>query len=209
MSPTEPSSGSDDGAERKAVKMNLQESSDAQLIVQIGRYEQTALAEAYRRHGGSVAALAQRLIRRPDLAEEVVQEIFVKLWNNPERFDPDRGSLRAFLLSQTHGRSIDLIRSEEARKRREEREHRRTVDSGYDLEHEVMDLAVAGRVKEALKDLPEGERSAIVMAYFGGYTYREAAEILGEPEGTVKSRIRSGLKKLRGSLVDVGGEPHD
>ena len=72
-----------------------------------------------------------------------------------------------------------------------------------------MDLAVAGRVKEALKDLPEGERSAIVMAYFGGYTYREAAEILGEPEGTVKSRIRSGLKKLRGSLVDVGGPAHD
>jgi RNA polymerase sigma-70 factor (ECF subfamily) len=209
VSPTEPSSDSNDGAEPGAVKMNLQDSSDAQLIVQIGRYEQAALAEAYRRHGGSVAALAQRLIRRPDMAEEVVQEIFVRLWNNPERFDPDRGSLRAFLLSQTHGRSIDLIRSEEARKRREDRDHQRTVDAGYDLEHEVMDLAVATRVKDALKDLPEGERSAIVMAYFGGYTYREAAEILGEPEGTVKSRIRSGLKKLRGSLVDVGGEPHD
>lgn len=206
MSPTGRSSGSEPGAEHDPVKLNLQDSSDAQLIVHIGRYEQAALAEAYRRHGGSVAALAQRLIRRPDLAEEVVQEIFVKLWNNPERFDPDRGSLRAFLLSQTHGRSIDLIRSEEARKRREERDHQRTVDAGYDLEHEVMDLAVAGRVKDALKDLPEGERSAIVMAYFGGYTYREAAEILGDPEGTVKSRIRSGLKKLRGSLVDVGGE---
>ena len=209
MTPTERSSGSEPGVEQDPVKLNLRESSDAQLIVQIGRYEQAALAEAYRRHGGSVAALAQRLIRRPDLAEEVVQEIFVKLWNNPERVDPDRGSLRAFLLSQTHGRSIDLIRSEEARMRREERDHQRTVDAGYDLEHEVMDLAVAGRVKEALKDLPEGERSAIVMAYFGGYTYREAAEILGEPEGTVKSRIRSGLKKLRGSLVDVGGPAHD
>jgi RNA polymerase sigma-70 factor (ECF subfamily) len=206
MSADDPSSESDTGAERRPVKVNLQEASDAQLIVHIGRYEQAALAEAYRRHGGSVSALAQRLIRRPDMAEEVVQEIFVRLWNAPERFDPDRGSLRAFLLSQTHGRSIDLIRSEEARKRREERDHQRTVDAGYDLEHEVMDLAVAGRVKEALKDLPEGERSAIVMAYFGGYTYREAAEILGEPEGTVKSRIRSGLKKLRGSLVDVGGE---
>ena len=206
MSTDDPSSESETGAERRSVKVNLQEASDAQLIVHIGRYEQAALAEAYRRHGGSVSALAQRLIRRPDMAEEVVQEIFVRLWNTPERFDPDRGSLRAFLLSQTHGRSIDLIRSEEARKRREERDHQRTVDAGYDLEHEVMDLAVAGRVKEALKDLPEGERSAIVMAYFGGYTYREAAEILGEPEGTVKSRIRSGLKKLRGSLVDVGGE---
>jgi RNA polymerase sigma-70 factor (ECF subfamily) len=206
MSTDDPSSEPDTGAERRSMKVNLQEASDAQLIVHIGRYEQAALAEAYRRHGGSVSALAQRLIRRPDLAEEVVQEIFVRLWNTPERFDPDRGSLRAFLLSQTHGRSIDLIRSEEARKRREQRDHQRTVDAGYDLEHEVMDLAVAGRVKEALKDLPEGERSAIVMAYFGGYTYREAAEILGDPEGTVKSRIRSGLKKLRGSLVDVGGE---
>ncbi len=206
MNGDDPSSEPDTGAERRSMKVNLQEASDAQLIVHIGRYEQAALAEAYRRHGGSVSALAQRLIRRPDMAEEVVQEIFVRLWNTPERFDPDRGSLRAFLLSQTHGRSIDLIRSEEARKRREQRDHQRTVDAGYDLEHEVMDLAVAGRVKEALKDLPEGERSAIVMAYFGGYTYREAAEILGDPEGTVKSRIRSGLKKLRGSLVDVGGD---
>ena len=206
MSADDPSSGSGTGDEQRPMRVDLQQASDAQLIVHIGRYEQAALAEAYRRHGGSVSALAQRLIRRPDLAEEVVQEIFVRLWNSPEKYDPDRGSLRAFLLSQTHGRSIDLIRSEEARKRREERDYQRTVDAGYDLEHEVMDLAVAGRVKDALKDLPEGERSAIVMAYFGGYTYREAAEILGEPEGTVKSRIRSGLKKLRGSLVDVGGE---
>jgi RNA polymerase sigma-70 factor (ECF subfamily) len=187
-----------------AVNEDLRDSSDAVLVVAISRYRQDALAEAYRRHAGAVFALARRLLVDAALAEEVVQEVFLRIWNQPEKFDPDRGSLRAYLLSQCHGRSVDLLRSETSRRRREERDARRTAEDGYDLEHEVVDLTVAERVKEALATLPEGERQAIALAYFGGHTYREVADLLEQPEGTVKSRIRSGLERLRSELVGAG-----
>ena len=177
---------------------------DAGLVFAIARYQQDALAEAYRRHSGAVHGLARRLLADDTLAEEVVQEVFLRLWNQPDRFDPDRGSLRSYLLAQGHGRSVDLIRSETARRAREERDARRTAESGYDIEHEVWDLQVSDRITSALGDLKEGERSAIVLAYFGGYTYREVATILEEPEGTVKSRIRAGLTRLRGVLAEAG-----
>ncbi len=180
------------------------EASDAALVVAMGRYHQEALAEAYRRHAGAVFGLARRLLGDQALAEEVVQEVFLRLWNQPERFDPERGSLRSFLLAHAHGRSVDLLRSEGARRQREEREARRTAEAGYDIEHEVGDLATAEHVRRALAAIPDGERAAIELAYFGGHTYREVASLLAQPEGTVKSRIRSGLRRLRTELVATG-----
>ena len=186
------------------VKAVLSEMSDGALAVAIGRFQQDALAEAYRRHAGAVFGLARRLLTDHARAEEIVQEVFVRLWNEPDRFDPERGTLRSFLLANAHGRAVDLIRSEASRRRREEREAAETADAGYDIAREVWDLALAGHVRDAMETLQEGERSAIELAYFGGLTYREAAEQLGEAEGTVKSRIRSGLKKLRAELTDSG-----
>lgn len=186
------------------VRRELSDVSDATLVMSIARYHQEALAEAYRRHAGAVFGLARRLLRDQARAEEVVQEVFLRLWNDPNRFDPDRGTLRSYLLAQCHGRSVDLIRSDSSRRGREEREAKITAEEGYDVAHEVLDLAVAGHVREALDRLPDGERQAIELAYFGGRTYREVALQLGEAEGTVKSRIRSGLKRLRSELVEVG-----
>jgi RNA polymerase sigma-70 factor (ECF subfamily) len=183
---------------------DLTQASDAVLVVAIGRWRQDALAEAYRRHGGAVFALANRLVNDRTLAEEVVQEVFLRLWDHPDKFDPDRGSLRSYLLAQCHGRSVDLIRSEQSRRTREEREHRQRAEAGYDLEHEVWDMAVAEHVRDALNEIPVEERRAIELAYFGGLTYRQVAEVLGEPEGTVKSRIRAGLRRLRGGLAKSG-----
>lgn len=181
-------------------------SSDANLVVAIGRWREEALAEAYRRHAGAVFALASRVLGSRNLAEEVVQEVFLRLWHDADRFDPERGSLRSWLLAQTHGRAVDLLRSELARKGREEREHRGRAESGYDLEHEVWDLAVGEQVRDALGALPVEERKAIELAYFRGLTYRQVAVALDQPEGTVKSRIRAGLKRLREGLAGAGLE---
>jgi RNA polymerase sigma-70 factor (ECF subfamily) len=183
---------------------SLRQASDAAVVVAIGRWRQDALAEAYRRHAGSVFALARRLLVDQGMAEEVVQEVFLRLWNQPDRFDPERGTLRAFLLAQTHGRSVDLLRAETSRRRREERDARQTAEAGYDIEREVMDLSVADQVKEVMAVLPVDERRAIELAYFGGHTYRQVAVMLEQPEGTVKSRIRSGLRRMRDQLMEAG-----
>lgn len=185
-------------------KEDVRDASDVWLVVGIARFREDALAETYRRHGGAVFALARRLTGERALAEEVVQEVFLRLWNEPDRFDPERGSLRSYLLAHAHGRSVDLIRAETSRRNREDRDARLTAESGYDLEREVWDLAVADQVRDALDTLSDGERTAIELAYFGGHTYREVAALLEQPEGTVKSRIRAGLVRLRVAMNEAG-----
>lgn len=193
------------------MRPDLKDASDERLVLAIARWRDDALAEAYRRHAGAAFALAKRLLWDAAVAEEVVQEVFVKLWHDPERFDSERGTLRSFLLAQIHSRSVDLLRSETSRRRREETEARMTAEAGYDVEHEVGDVILAEHVRDALGGIPAAEREPIELAYFGGHSYREVAQMLGEPEGTVKSRIRAGLKRMHGALsaagVLVGGEP--
>jgi RNA polymerase sigma-70 factor (ECF subfamily) len=183
---------------------SLKDASDASLVMAISRWREDALAEAYRRHAGAAFALARRVLGDKERAEEVLQEVFLRLWHQPDRFDPARGSLRSFLLAQTHGRAVDLLRSETSRRRREEREARQTAESPPDIEREVVDLTVAEVVKDVVAALPDEERRAIELAYFGGHTYREVAVLLEAPEGTVKSRIRSGLRRMRSGLAEAG-----
>ena len=178
--------------------------SDAVLALAIARYDQEALAEAYRRHAGAVFGLARRLLREQGVAEEIVQDVFLRLWNDPTRFDSQRGSMRSFLLTQTHGRAVDVLRSDTSRRAREERDARRTAEGSYDLEREVWDLTTSEHVRESLTALPANEREAIELAYYGGFTYREVAVRLATPEGTIKTRIRTGLQRLRGNLAATG-----
>lgn len=192
------------GSEQSAMTFDLTEASDAAVVVAIGRWREDALAEAYRRHAGAVFALATRVVGDRNRGEEITQEVFLRLWDGPARFDPERGSLRSFLLADCHGRAVDFVRSESARRTREERDHARQAEGDYDLEREVWDIVVAERVRNALDDLPDTERKAIELAYFGGKTYREVATTLGEPEGTVKTRIRAGLRRLRAGLEQPG-----
>ena len=124
--------------------------------------------------------------------------MFLRLWNQPDWFDAGRGSLRSFLLAQAHARAVDLIRSLNARRRREANDARRTAGTDYDIGHEVWDIELADKVAGALRTLPYDERRAIELAYFQGHTYVEVAELLDQPEGTVKARIRNGMRRMRG-----------
>jgi RNA polymerase sigma-70 factor (ECF subfamily) len=129
------------------------------------------------------------------------------LYTNPSRFDPNRGSLRTFLLTQTHSRSIDLIRSEKARGAREEKQGTITLTSQVNttdsIEDEIIKMELSESMQDALNKLSKDERDAIVLSYYKGFTYREVAEILNQPEGTVKSRIRAAMSKLRNQLDEV------
>ena len=169
----------------------------------IGRFRHDALSEVYRRHAPAAFGLARRIVGDRALAEEVVQEVFLRLWNQPDRFDAARGSLRTYLLTQTHGRSVDVIRAEplggraKSATRDDLREQLRPRARGMGS-HPGGARTRRGRAPE------RGRAAAIELAYFGGHTYREVAVVLGEPEGTVKSRIRSGLSRLRDALVESG-----
>ena len=180
------------------------EADDVGLVIAIARYLPDALAEAFRRHAGAVFGLAHRMLWERGVAEEMVQEVFLRLWEHPERFDRSRGSLRSFLLMDAHARCVDRLRADARRREREERSARAARVADYDVSLEAWDLSVGDQVREAMSALSEGEREAIELAYFGGHTYRDVARILDQPEGTVKSRIRTGLMRLRQQLLDRG-----
>jgi RNA polymerase sigma-70 factor (ECF subfamily) len=177
---------------------------DAALVAAVERRDQGALAELYIRHGVAAQSLARRVLSDRVLAEEVVQEVFLRLWRQPERYDAARGPLRSFLVAQVHGRAVDVLRAENSRRSRELRDAFRSPRSDDTLEREVIALQTGDAVRRALATLSDGERLAIELAYFGGHTYREVAVILEEPEGTVKSRIRSGLQRLKPVLIGSG-----
>jgi RNA polymerase sigma-70 factor (ECF subfamily) len=181
-------------------------SSDVGDLLEVVRRDQSALARIYARLGNAVYGLSRQVLKDEGLAQDVTQEIFLRLWNEPQRFDPQRGSLRSFLLREAHSRSIEKVRSEEARRQRESRSEFRDRPVHRDTEDDVITSLTSTEVRNALSQLPDAERSAIVLAYYGGHSYREVASVLGAPEGTIKSRIRSGLLKLSSLLGDEGLE---
>jgi RNA polymerase sigma-70 factor, ECF subfamily len=175
-------------------------SEDARLVARVTKGDESALEAIYRKHGGAVAYVARKVVIDEALAEDVVQDVFVSFWRSPDRFDATRGSLRSYLLTIAHRRAVDIVRSEEARSRREDTT---VVPDVIDLEDEVWVRSQGEVVRAAVAGLGDDERKAISLAYFSGLTYVEVAKQLDEPEGTVKSRIRSGMKKLSESLAEV------
>lgn len=183
---------------------DLCDASDAQLVTAIARYSEVALAEVYRRHGGAVYGMAIKVLRDRTEAEDVTQDIFLRLWDAPDRFDPGRGTLRTYLLTTAHSRAVDVIRSLEAKHRRELNDALSRVVTSFDVDRAFDELTTADHVQCALRDLPPDEKEVIELAYFGGHSYHQVAVLLGQPEGTVKGRIRTGLRRLRTALVATG-----
>jgi RNA polymerase sigma-70 factor, ECF subfamily len=179
---------------------DLLHASDADLVDAIADGNDAALHEVYRRHAGVVRGVARRPLVSADLAEEAVQDAFLQLWTCPERFDADRGSLRSYLQVQAYRRAVDLSRAETARRCREQQDAHRSPPRTLGPEDEVIDLAAARQVRRAVAGLAPQERQAIELAYFAGHSYRQVAALLGQPEGTVKNRIRAGLRRLRSLL---------
>ena len=164
----------------------------------------SALRPLYDRLGGPLYALAYQIVRDASSAEDVVQEVFVAVWRHSDRYDAGRGSPASWLFALTRNKAIDLLR-------RETTSRSRTVDADLSLHAAADDveqaawLAVRGdRARAALASLSTDQREAVVLVYFGGLTHVEVAERLGIPLGTAKTRIRSGLLRLRDTLADIG-----
>ena len=187
------------------AKPGADRSTEAALVTRIQRGDQQALRSAYDDHAAAVMGVAMGVLKDRDRSEDVVQEVFVRLWDRPGRFDPTRGSLKSFLQMDAHGRAIDLVRSIRSSQQRDQADHARTASTPVaGTEELAMENVVSSQVRAALSTLPEDQRKPIALAYLGGFSYREVAARLGLPEGTVKSRIRAGMRQLRVVLAAEG-----
>lgn len=181
---------------------------DGQLVELVAQQDAGALEALYDRYGRAAYSLARRILTEETLAQDVVQEVFLSLWRDARRFDAGRGTVATYLLSMTHHRAVDVVRREENLRRW------RTSDEGLELapdpkarvEDEVEASERRTEVRAALKDLPEPQRQALLLAYFGGYTQREVAALVGVPLGTVKTRMAAGMRKMKEALSEAGRE---
>ncbi|MEY9887102.1 RNA polymerase sigma-70 factor (ECF subfamily) [Catenulispora sp. MAP5-51] len=164
-----------------------------------------AFDAVYEQLSGPILGVARRILRDPAQAEEVAQEVLVEIWRTACRFDPARGSARAWALTMAHARAVDRVRSVDAAARREARAAELEVVPPFDEVVEAVEARLdRERVRRCLEGLTELQRESVTLAYYGGYTYSQVAHLLSSPLGTVKTRLRDGLARLRDCL-GVGG----
>jgi RNA polymerase sigma-70 factor, ECF subfamily len=191
--------------------------SDAELIALVTQGDQDALVLLYERYSRAVYSFSMRIVGDAQVAEEILQEVFVRAWQQGGSFQTARGSLITWLLSITHNLSIDEVRRRKRRPQKAESEEPESIlaalpDDGLDVEEEVWLSSLRVSIQDALLQLPAAQREAIELAYFQGLTQREIADTLGEPLGTIKTRMRLGMLKLReqlGPLVSERAEPSE
>ena len=171
------------------------------LLARASRGDEQAFAELYDRSCTRIFGLVRRVVRDPAQAEEVTQEVFLTVWRESARYDPARGSALAWMLTIAHRRAVDRVRAAESARERDGRFA--TLDAGpaFDVVEEAVTASLdSARVRQALSALTDVQREAITLAYYGGYTYKEVSELLDVPLGTIKTRMRDGLIRLRDTL---------
>lgn len=174
---------------------------DDELIARVALGDQDAFSELYDRHAAVVYGVIRRVLRDPAQSEEVAQEVLVEAWRTAARHDPGRGSVRTWLCTMAHRRAVDRVRSEQASRERTER----VGHASRPIAHDTVSDTVSNRleqqqVRAALGTLTELQREVIELAYYGGHTHREVSELLDAPLGTVKTRMRDGLIRLRDAM---------
>lgn len=192
----------------KPMPRELAHLSDEAVVALVSRSDETALGELYDRYGAVAYALARRIVRNDNLAEDVVQESFLSVWRGASGFVPQRGRASSWLLTLVHRRAVDLVRHEQ-RRRAESLDGSLVVDPGS--ERSAEDAAwlrlERKRVQDALARLPDQQRELLELAYFGGLTQTQLAERLGRPLGTIKSQTTTALTRLR-ELLELNSEEH-
>jgi RNA polymerase sigma-70 factor (ECF subfamily) len=201
----------DDVAPAPGDSSSSTNASDAALLARVVAGDADAVGTLYDRHGATCYGLALAIVHGASDADDVVASTFAQLWRTAARFDPERGSVAAWITTMTRTRALDLLRAQKRRSRLHERAAA-DDDAGFavpvggsgdapDLDTERREIAVA--VRASLATLPEAQRRAIELAFFGGLSHTDVAAALGQPLGTIKTRIRTGLLRLRESLRPV------
>ena len=171
------------------------------ILQRVARGDRAAFEELYDRTSRVVYGTVRRVLRDPAQSEEVSQEVFVEIWRTAARFDTTRGGAMAWVVTMAHRRAVDRVRSEQAATNREQKVALRDVERPYDsVSEEVEQNLERERVVRALGDLTDLQREAVTLAFYGGHTHTEVAELLDVPLGTIKTRIRDGLIRLRDAL---------
>jgi RNA polymerase sigma-70 factor, ECF subfamily len=169
------------------------------LLVAAGRGDESAFAQLYDGMAPSVFGLAKRIVRDPARAEEITQDVLVSVWRFATRFDPAKGSAQTWVMTLTHRRTVDVVRSEEATSRREMRAA--THDTPFDAVAEQVTTRIESeQVRHCLDAMTDLQREAVTLAYYGGYTYPEVSSLLKVNLSTIKTRMRDGLARLRDCL---------
>jgi RNA polymerase sigma-70 factor (ECF subfamily) len=182
---------------KQSAEARGESADDMRLVARIRAGDQQAMSELYDRYGRVVYAVALRVLQDTSAAEDVLQDIFLQLWRNPDAFDASRGSLAAWLAVISRHRAIDRLRKRKPEVDIEEC----VIAGGPDLGDEVERNLVIEKVRSVLAEMNPDQRQALELAYFQGLTHTEIAEKTGEPLGTIKTRIRSGLQQLRAKFA--------
>ncbi|GGL80544.1 ECF RNA polymerase sigma factor SigK [Curtobacterium sp. Csp1] len=171
------------------------------MLARVADGDQAAFSELYDALSGRVLGLVTRLLRDRAQSEEVTQEIFLEVWQQAARFDRSRGTAASWVLTMAHRRAVDRVRASQSSHDRDTKIGIRDLESGYDQVSESVEIRIEHeRVSRALGKLTEFQRQAVQLAYYGGYSHSEMAERLGVPIGTVKTRLRDGMIRLRDEM---------